>query len=239
MWKVAVRPRWIAALLLALAVAAGFVLLSQWQLSRSVSTGTVVERPTEKAVELSSVAEPQQPIRTEADGQMVTVTGAFDGADTVILESRLNDGTLGYWVVSHLQTPEGAGLAVALGWSSTKAEAEAVEAPTGEVQLLGRYMADEAPQSSDFEKGRLTALSTADLVNVWSGTDPLGTFNGFLVLSDPPAGLTAISAPAPEKGVELNLLNLFYAAEWVIFAGFAVFLWWRLVKDAWLREQHP
>ncbi|MCC7128649.1 MAG: SURF1 family protein, partial [Microbacteriaceae bacterium] len=44
---------------------------------------------------------------------------------------------------------------------------------------------------------------------------------------------------APEKGVELNLLNLFYAAEWVIFAGFAVFLWWRLVKDAWLREQHP
>ncbi len=239
MWKVAVRPRWIAALLLALAVAAGFVLLSQWQLSRSISTGTVVDRPTETAVELSSVAGPQQPIRTEADGQMVTVDGTFQSADTVILESRLNDGTLGYWVVAHLQTADNAGLAVALGWSSTKAAAAAVVAPSGEAQLRGRYMADEAPQSNDFEKGKLTALSTAALVNLWTSADPGGTFNGFLVLSDPPSGLTAISAPAPEKGVELNLLNLFYAAEWVIFAGFAVFLWWRLVKDAWLREQHP
>jgi hypothetical protein len=28
-----------------------------------------------------------------------------------------------------------------------------------------------------------------------------------------------------------------YAAEWAIFAGFAVFLWYRLVKDAWERER--
>jgi hypothetical protein len=29
---------------------------------------------------------------------------------------------------------------------------------------------------------------------------------------------------------------VFYAAEWVIFAGFAVFLWWRLVRDEWEKE---
>jgi hypothetical protein len=30
---------------------------------------------------------------------------------------------------------------------------------------------------------------------------------------------------------EVNLLNAFYAIEWVLFAGFAVFLWGRLVQD--------
>jgi hypothetical protein len=32
-------------------------------------------------------------------------------------------------------------------------------------------------------------------------------------------------------------LNIFYAIEWVVFAGFAVFLWYRLVRDAWEREE--
>jgi hypothetical protein len=34
----------------------------------------------------------------------------------------------------------------------------------------------------------------------------------------------------------VNWLNIFYAAEWAIFAGFAFYLWYRLAKDAWERE---
>ncbi|WHF22480.1 hypothetical protein QJS66_20905 [Kocuria rhizophila] len=34
-------------------------------------------------------------------------------------------------------------------------------------------------------------------------------------------------------------LNLFYAVEWVVFAGFAIFLWWRFVRDDYLRRQNP
>jgi surfeit locus 1 family protein len=30
---------------------------------------------------------------------------------------------------------------------------------------------------------------------------------------------------------------VFYAVEWVVFAGFAVFLWYRLVRDAVERER--
>jgi surfeit locus 1 family protein len=36
--------------------------------------------------------------------------------------------------------------------------------------------------------------------------------------------------------VQFNWLNVFYAIEWVVFAGFAVFLWFRLVRDAFERE---
>ena len=39
------------------------------------------------------------------------------------------------------------------------------------------------------------------------------------------------------REVELNLLNVFYALEWALFAGFAIYLWYRLVRDVVEREQ--
>jgi hypothetical protein len=41
----------------------------------------------------------------------------------------------------------------------------------------------------------------------------------------------------PTNDVSLNWLNVFYAIEWALFAGFAVYLWYRLVKDAYEREE--
>ena len=35
---------------------------------------------------------------------------------------------------------------------------------------------------------------------------------------------------------QVNWLNLFYSLEWVVFAGFALFIWWRLVKDDYQRD---
>jgi hypothetical protein len=57
-------------------------------------------------------------------------------------------------------------------------------------------------------------------------------YAGYLVLADAPAGLDTIDSPPPVTEVSINLLNVFYAVEWVLFAGFAVFLWYRLVMDA-------
>ena len=38
--------------------------------------------------------------------------------------------------------------------------------------------------------------------------------------------MDTIDSPPPSSEVELNWVNLFYAAEWVVFAGFAIFLWY-------------
>lgn len=238
MLTIALRPRWIAALILALAVAAGFALLSQWQLSRSVSTGTVVERPTETVLPLTEVATPQAPLPAAADGQRVTVAGRYLAADTLVLSDRLNEGKSGYWVVAHLQT-DGAGVAVALGWTASRntAESAASSFDGGDATVTGRLVADEGPQTGDFQSGELSTLSAGAMVNLWSTADARGVYNGYIVSADPPTGLEAIHAPRPVTDVELNWLNLFYAAEWVIFAGFAVFLWWRLVRDVWERER--
>ena len=51
-----------------------------------------------------------------------------------------------------------------------------------------------------------------------------------------PTGLVAIDSPAPAEGSSVNWLNIFYAIEWAIFAGFAFYMWYRLAKDAWEKE---
>ena len=44
-------------------------------------------------------------------------------------------------------------------------------------------------------------------------------------------------APQPEE-TQIIWLNVFYAVEWMLFAGFALFLWWRFVRDDHVRDEH-
>jgi len=57
-----------------------------------------------------------------------------------------------------------------------------------------------------------------------------------VVLASAPEGLSTIGTEPPPTESELNWLNLFYAMQWVIFGVFALYLWWRLVRDEWERE---
>jgi surfeit locus 1 family protein len=83
----------------------------------------------------------------------------------------------------------------------------------------------------------MQTVAVAQLVNVWADYDDRPVYFGYLTTTEPAAGLEAIASPPPEESVELNWLNIFYAVEWVVFAGFAVFLWYRLVRDAVERER--
>lgn len=238
-WRIARRPRWIAALALALGVAAAFAALGQWQLDRSLETAVVDERDTETPVPLTSIAEPQQVMTTEASGRLVTVSGTWVEGDEVVVTGRLSgaggaggaasdaDGEPGDWVLRHLVTEDGVSLAVAVGF--VQPGADIPNLPSGEQSVTGRYVPSESPQLSDFEAGERTAIAVAELINLWQQVDSV--YSGYLVLESAPPGLETIAAPPPEADASLNLLNLFYAIEWVIFGGFAVYLWWRLVRD--------
>jgi len=240
MWAVARRPRWIATLFLALAVAAGFAALGQWQLDRSVASGTVVERDTETIKPITQVAAPQEGMTAAADGQRVRVEGQFVDGDFLVLGGRYNGGVEGYWLVGHFETDPASGdaaLAVALGWAETEEAASSVVdgADVGSVTLTGRYVAADTPQQGDFEGGDATALSPPALINSWAGFSG-DVYAGYLVADEAPAGLDAIDSPVPSSEIALNWLNIFYAAEWAVFAIFAIFIWYRLVRDVWERE---
>jgi hypothetical protein len=92
--------------------------------------------------------------------------------------------------------------------------------------------------------GEATAVSVAELINYWE----ISSYPGFVSATAEVAGGADVSAAAaPGKLLPLdigpqppaqriNWLNLFYSLEWVVFAGFAFFIWWRLVKDDYHRD---
>jgi hypothetical protein len=253
-FQVARRPKWIAGLFLALAIAAIFALLGQWQLDRSF---TQIDEPNqnEEIFSLIELELPGAPITAAAANKLVSAEIYLDQANVYIVSGRLqktNQETVsGYWVVanSYALLADGdstASLTVALGFTkdlvtAEKARAELKDSIQVEAFLPreGRYLQTEAPvRLPDVSRSYLFgSLSLAQLVNLYS-QEPIESFAGFLALSESAGfGLDSIVIAPPQPGLSVNWLTLFYAVEWALFAGFAVFLWWRLVEDQRIREQ--
>ena len=244
-WAVARRPRWIGALVLALAIAAGFAALGQWQLvaqrrerraAARTQTETVV--PLDDDRDAAAAGAP-----TRATGQLVTSTATF--VPERLRRARPTASTAprpGYWVVGHCdrrrrreRSPWRSGWAATADAAACRDPRPAAIAarPTHRPAATCR---SESPQEIDFENGRRSARRgrrahqrVADAARRRLRRLPRRATTA-------PAGLDAIDSPAPITDVSLNWLNIFYAIEWVIFAGFAIFLWYRLVKDAWEEE---
>ena len=252
-FSVARRPKWIGGLLLALAIAAVFAVLGQWQLER---TFTVVEPEVqnEQAFVLNEIATPGAPLTAEAANVLVSANIMLDQSNLYIVSNRLQragEGVVaGYWLIANsgalLADNDTTGsLTVAIGFSESLETIEAARTGLQTSILLqaflestGRYLQTEAPvQSPDQSRPYLLgSLSLAQLVNFYS-SDQVESFAGFLALdAEPGLGLDRINLPAQQVGTSVNWLTLFYAVEWVLFGFFAVFLWWRLVQDQRLRE---
>ncbi|WP_058234811.1 SURF1 family protein [Devriesea agamarum] len=124
--------------------------------------------------------------------------------------------------------------------------------PSGTVTVSGWLEASEAAQQGIIGDGLAGEISTQALLNVWGG--PM--YSGFVASSSPvaAAGETAgtgnATAPArrspmplhamprPESAFAqgLNLQNLGYAVQWILFAGFFLYLWWRMVRQTYRDE---
>lgn len=240
MLKTALQPRWIAGLLLALAVSTVFVLLSEWQFSAAENEGAPPVADTEQVRPLTEVFTPGVPLYASQADQIVTFTGSFQPEDQVLIDNRLLDGEEGYWVVTAFDVdgaPDEAAIPVVRGW--TEDASAAGTAPVGEVTITGRLLPPEAPIAGPVPDGTIAALSSAELGNIWDEQlySAFVTAHETLVDGVPAeSGLETVTvAPQPQE-TTINWLNIFYAVEWVVFAGFAVFLWWRLLADSYQRS---
>ncbi|WP_460797739.1 SURF1 family protein [Microbacterium sp. GXF0217] len=237
------RPRWIGVLALCLVVAGVFAFLGQWQLGRAIDTDPVPAGVTEEVRQLDDIVVPGEYLPEPYVGQRTEVTGTWVGGDFLVVSSRYNDDVEGYWVTGQLRVADGVSIAVALGWVQDRDEADAAAAAleqtaTGtDATIAGRLISDEGvqvPPSDDPQ--RMDRMSPAALLNHWHDADRLAVYRPYLASVEAPDGLVGISSPAPDAQSPVNWLNVFYAAEWAIFAGFAFYIWYRLAKDAWERE---
>ena len=235
------RPRSIALFVLAIAVAVVFALLGQWQLSRASQNGHVIGEPVDDVRPISEVVQPEVFTPASAVGQLVSVSGSWQEGDFLVLRDRIDRGRSGYWTVGHFRTEAGDTLAVGLGWTADRDaalaaadrwNADATDLPT---ELEGRYQTGESPVEPDPDDPLPAEMSAAAFVNQWA--DPGPAYPGYITLRGAPSGLETIDSPAPEVEVELNFLNLFYAAEWVLFSGAAIYIWYRLIRDVYEKER--
>ena len=251
--QVARRPKWIFGLFLALAIAAVFALLGQWQLERSF-TEVEPEDLSQAPLVLIDSENPGAPLTPIAANKRVKAEIMIDTQNVFIVANRLqrtnNELVSGYWVIANsgvlLEDGDStASLSVGIGFAESLSIAETARTelmesiqPQAFLEQTGRYLQTEGPVAltAPDKPYLLESFSLAQLVNLYkeAGVQSLA---GFMVLdSEPGFGLETIVIAPPEAGTQVNWLTLFYALEWALFAGFAVFLWWRLVEDARIRE---
>lgn len=239
MLRTALKPKWILSLLLALAVATAFVLLSQWQFERSSEAAPPPPSKTEQSVSLTQHFNPNQEMFGTVADQIVEFQGTYVQDSTLLVKDRLQDGEKGYWVVTAVAVDgatDDAVMPVVRGWTATNdwLEKTADPEPAGEVAVLGRLLPPEAPVDEHPEKSSMGSLSSAQLTNMWDRV----TYSGFVTQTNgTDTGLTPVIVDPQPQEAPINWLNIFYGVEWVVFAGFAIFMWWRLVADDYRRQQ--
>ncbi len=252
--EVMLRPRWLALLALCLVVAGVFAWLGQWQLGRAIDTDPTPPGATEQVQPLAEVAAPGEYVAEPLVGQRVTVTGIWVPGDFIVVSSRFNDGVEGYWVTGQLRVADDQGaqptsVAVAIGWAATEDEALAAvdqleqtasspDAADTPLAITGRLISDEGPvlPPKSADPMTLTRMSPAALLSRWHDMEGLDVYRAYVASEVAQGPLEDISSPAPAEGSNVNWLNIFYAIEWAVFAGFAFYLWYRLARDAWERE---
>lgn len=211
-WRLAASPKWVGGLVLALAVASLFAWLGQWQLGRAVESN--------KPIEI---------VKTE------TVSVMLDTKNVFIVQDRVQNSKTGFWVIANSKTETGQSVVLALGWTekldaAEQARTNVMNSMTAQAFLpvTGSTLPTEAPVKA-INDYTFATVATAQLANIVGGEmryDYLAVQGNAV-----PDELEMISAGISQEA-GINWLSAFYAVEWAVFAGFAVFMWWRLLKDA-------
>lgn len=212
--------------LLALVLIAAMTAMGLWQLGvyREHQALDSAEIAHARPVPLDSLLRPDQAFTAAADSRPVVTRGEY--ADRQFLVSR---GSAQPWVATPLVTASGSAILVVRGLAASDAQT-APPPPHGPVHVVGSLQPSEVGGiDRDLSDDRVPSLSTASLVGD-VGTD---LYSGFVVLTHqtPAPTLRPAEPPAPAASFGAGLRNLMYAVQWWVFAGFVVFMWWRIVRE--------
>ncbi|WP_435602501.1 SURF1 family protein [Streptomyces sp. bgisy130] len=247
MYRFLLTPRWWGINVFAVLAIPVCIFMGSWQLSRfedrvdshrqqedrSARAKTAAARPLERLL----------PVDQVTSGRQAGARGHYDTGHQLLVPGRtLKDKhgeRQGFYVLTLLRTDGGKALPVVRGWlpgdAGDKTDTAKVPAPPkGEVTVTGALQASETqgtdgvPGGGGPAPGRLTMISAASLVNIV----PYDVYDAWITLTDTQAPLRAVPPAAAEgSGLDLKAFqNLGYTGEWFVFAGFVVFMWFRLFR---------
>lgn len=239
MLSVARRPRNLVLLALATVLAVIFVLLGRWQLGvaeNHAHEDTLRAGVQQPVVPLGDLLKPQEGFPNDSSLRRVSFSGHYEADKQFLVPDRRLDGRRGYWVLTPVVVDgTGARMTVLRGFTTTPTGF--AEPTSGTVRLVGYLAPSESSAPADLPKGQHASVDLPTLVNEWGGQ----VYNAFVFTAgqQPAAsmqGLHHVPPPDPDTG-GVDARNLGYAIQWWVFAFFAYYLWWRMVREDWRDEQ--
>ncbi|MFI9626980.1 SURF1 family protein [Streptomyces sp. NPDC052042] len=238
MYRFLLTPRWWGINLFVVLAIPFCVFMGTWQLSRfedRVQTHNAAEKQPAPGTRAAKPIDDLLPVDTETSGRPATATGRY--ADQFLVPGRDLDGKSGFYVLNMLRTDSGKALPVVRGWLPGKPGQAAVPgAPTGTVTVTGDLQASEnagtagAHTAGGLPDGQVGIISAASLINLV----PYDVYDAWVTLQDTggDGGLRPVPATVPQgTGLDLKAFqNLGYTGEWFVFAGFVLFMWFRLLR---------
>jgi len=221
--KALLTGRWIAFTIASIVACAILLGLAQWQWSSAESNRHVaptVTRPIDSVVTLTGG------VPTDSIGAPVSVTGTYDARRQL----RLVGQQVGSAAVDYVVTPivEDGGVLVPVVRGYIPAGNALPAPPSGTITVVG------ALQESQYYSGKgstIAAISTDNLVSRWDTR----LRDGYVVLrtsAPDQSGLTPLPVAAVRVHHGLPVWrNITYALQWLIFAGFVIFFWYRASRD--------
>lgn len=229
MFRLLIRPRWVALSIAVALIAVVCVELGQWQLRRldhrrAINAAITAARavPPEPA---ESLLRPGTPLSRDLEWRTIRIIGRYDPAGELLVRNRTLDARAGYYVLTPLVTGSGAALLINRGWVAAGATAAArpdvPRAQAGEVEVTGRLRTGElASGHTGLPAGQIDRIDIAGV----AGRLPYPVYGAYAELTEqrPAPGPAPRLIPAAELGEGPHLV---YAIQWFIFAFMAVGGW--------------
>lgn len=233
MLRTALRPRWLGFLALAGVAVWVLVSLGLWQFDVASTRGqdtSLDQNVTAAPVPIDRLVKPHESFPNQHSVRSVTAHGRYEPDKQLLVPDRVLDGERGYWVLTPIKTDSGARLVVLRGFVTDPAEA--TKPGTEPVTVTGALAPGESPGPIESEPGRIGAVDIAALVNEWPG--PM--YNAFVFLTDEKpsvsgSAIVKVPPPPPSPATGFNLMNFMYGVQWWLFAAFAVYIYWRMLRD--------
>ncbi len=225
-WRFLLTRRWIGFAVVVVLLAWAAWWLGEWQFDRleeRKARNAVVERnETLAPAPAADVLPLAGGVATDDEWRLVTATGRYDAADTVIVRYRTRDGASGVDVVVPLVLDDGTAVLVDRGWLPADNRGtntgDVPTPPEGEVTVTGWARADATGDSAEVVDRSTRAISSTEI------GPALGreVRRGFLELrsEDPPpdVSLTPVELPELDNGP-----HFFYGLQWWFFGLLALF----------------
>ena len=212
------QPKWIAAHMLVLLLLVTFLLAGTWQFGRHQKrldrNDVVLDRADTVMLEAADLFESQDIF----EFRLVQLNGSWSASDSVLIRNRSHQDIAGCHLAVPLKVSNNEGVLVVAGWlSAPLCDINELEAPTGDVSLVGRVRLSQtrgAIGARDRADGVIKTLARTDVARVDQQVAlSLAPVYVELITSNPSvAEAVAVDPPPTDLGPHLA-----YAVQWFLF----------------------